>query len=58
MGWGPTNYGSGHIFLLAMHPLAIVPGKADHPTGRTVGFLVFAYLTASTSDICIVRLRG
>jgi hypothetical protein len=57
MGGGPTICGPIHTLLLAMRPLAIVPGKADCPTGRIGRFLVFSYPCPSPSAICIVRLQ-
>lgn len=34
MCWDPAMHGPGHTFLLAKHPLAIGPGKADYLTER------------------------
>jgi len=38
VGGGPTICGPIHTLLLAMRPLAIVPGRADYPAERLARF--------------------
>jgi hypothetical protein len=51
MGWDPTIFGPSHDFLLAMHPLAIAPNKADCPAGRTARFQLFSCPIAGNEEV-------
>jgi hypothetical protein len=46
MGWDPAMPGLDHA-----SPLAMVPRKADYPTERMVGFLVFSYPIVGSEEV-------